>query len=235
MRLPKVLYSPYRDTYDEEFMSTLADKYARRTRWTRMRMANVRELVDPHPGERVLDLGCAAGSMTHFLSTFGCETLGVDFATTSIAAAKELYPDLRFELADCTDLPFAEASFDKIVAADLTEHLDDATLDGMIRESLRVLCAGGTLSIHTPNPRHFIERLKEKELLLAQNPTHIGLRTRKELEERLRRFGFEIDWIAWRPIFIPVLHTMEVGLGHLTELFRYRICIRARKPSVPAG
>jgi len=226
----KVLYSPYRKTYDAEFMATLADKYERRTRWTRMRLANVRELVDPRPGERVLDVGCAAGSMAHFLSTFGCDAVGMDSAPTSIAIARELYPEITFELADCSDMPFPAASFDKVVAADLTEHLDDETLEGMFRDSFRVLRRGGTLSIHTPNPRHFIERLKEREILLAQNPTHIGLRATEELEGRLRRAGFEIAWSTWRPIFIPVLHTIELGLGHLAELFRYRICIRALKP-----
>jgi SAM-dependent methyltransferase len=231
MKRRLVVYSPYRKTYDDEFMTTLADKYERRTRWTRMRLENVQELVDPHPREKVLDVGCAAGSITHFLSTFGCDTVGIDFAPTSIALARELYPELDFKLADCSDMPFGEESFDKVVAADLTEHLDDETLDGLFRESLRVLRPGGTLSIHTPNPRHFIERLKEKEFLLAQNPTHIGLRVRGELEGRLRRAGFEIAWSVWRPSFIPGLHQLELGLGRVTELFRYRLCIRARKPT----
>jgi SAM-dependent methyltransferase len=235
VKLRKPLYSPYRDSYDADFMAAHADVYERRTRWTRMRLANVRELVDPHPGERVLDLGCAAGSITHFLSTFGCDVVGVDSAPTSIEAAHRLNPDLEFALADCSDLPFAAESFDKAVAADLTEHLDEETLVGMFRECLRVLRPGGTFSIHTPNPRHLVERLKERELLLAQNPTHTGLRTRDELEARLVESGFEVAWSVWRPSLLPLLRSLDRTLGAFTELFRYRICIRARKPSVRAG
>jgi cyclopropane fatty-acyl-phospholipid synthase-like methyltransferase len=230
-----IIHAPYRQTYDDAFMAKTARDYEQMTRHARMRLVNVRDLVDPQPGEKVLDLGCATGAITHFLSTYGCETVGVDYSQTGIDKARELFPHLRFELADCADLPFDGNSFDKIVAADLTEHLVDETLDGMLRESMRVLPPGGTLSIHTPNPRHLIERLKEREFLLAQNPTHIGLRTREQLEERLVRFGFEIDWSTWRPIFIPFVHTLELGLGQMTELFRYRLCIRARKPSVRAG
>jgi cyclopropane fatty-acyl-phospholipid synthase-like methyltransferase len=233
MKVRKVIYSPYGDVqYDNEFMSAHADVYERKTRWTMMRLANVRELVDPQPGDRVLDLGCAAGAMAHFLSTFGCETVGTDYAPSAIERARELYPDISFELADCSDLPFRAASFDKVVAADLTEHLDQTTLDAMFRETFRVLRPGGTLSIHTPNPRHLIERLKQKEILLEQNPTHIGLRTRQELEARLGECGFRVEVSAWRRSFIPIFRALELVAGQMTELFRYRICIRARKPSL---
>jgi cyclopropane fatty-acyl-phospholipid synthase-like methyltransferase len=236
LKLRKVIYSPYRwvsrDTYDTSFVKAHADLYERKTRWTKMRLANVQELIDPQPGDKVLDLGCAAGSMAHFLSTFGCEAVGADYAPAAIELARELYPDMRFEQADCSDLPFDENSFDKIVAADLTEHLDQPTLDGMFSESFRVLRPGGTLSIHTPNPRHLIERLKAKEFLLAQNPTHIGLRTREELEKQLRHSGFEIEWSDWRRSHIPVFRTFEVVGGQVAELFRYRICICAKKPAM---
>jgi cyclopropane fatty-acyl-phospholipid synthase-like methyltransferase len=231
MRLRKVFYSPYGDAYDAEFMLAHVRDYENKTRHARMRLANVYELVEPQPGDRVLDLGCAAGAMAHFLSTFGCETVGSDFSPAAIEKARELYPEIRFEQADCSDLPFEGDSFDKIVAADLTEHLDPPTLDGMFAESFRVLRPGGTLSIHTPNPRHLIERLKEEEFLLAQNPTHIGLTTREELETQLRHAGFEIDRSEWRRSFIPVFRTFELIAGQMTELFRYRICIRASKPA----
>jgi SAM-dependent methyltransferase len=231
VKLPRLTYSPYRSEYDEEFMASHGDKYERRTPWTRMRLANVQELVDPQPGDRVLDLGCAAGSMAHFLSAFGCEAIGCDDAPTAINEARRRYPELRFDQADCANLPYDDETFDKLLAADLTEHLVDSALDGMVRESFRVLRGGGSLSIHTPNPRHFIERLKARGFLLEQNPTHIGLRTREDLETHLRAAGFGIELSMWRRSFIPVFRSFETLAGLLTELFRYRICIRARKPA----
>jgi cyclopropane fatty-acyl-phospholipid synthase-like methyltransferase len=211
-------------------MDAMEGEYERRSPWTLMRLANVRELVDPQPGDRVLDLGCATGAMAHYVSTFGCQATGVDASEVGIARAQELFPGLDFQVGDVAALPFPDGSFDKLIAADLTEHLEEETLHGMFRESHRVLRPGGTLSIHTPNPRHLVERLKARNLLVAPNPTHIGLRTSGELERALRAEGFEIELSLWRRSHFPVLRTVESAVGRFSELGRYRLCLRARKP-----
>ena len=214
--------------YGREFMETMAQAYLRQTPWTRLRLEAVRSLVEPHPGERVLDLGCAAGAVSHFLSTFGCETVGVDAQPLAIEAARSLFPRLRFEVADVAELPFADASFDKAVAADLVEHLDDETFATMLAEAHRVLSPGGTLSLYTPNPRHPIELLKERDLVLARNPTHIGLRTERELARAFAAAGFTVERSEWRPSFFPVLRTVERLGSPRLEALRYRLCLRAR-------
>jgi SAM-dependent methyltransferase len=216
--------------YDQEFMQAMASAYAEETRWTRMRLKNVLELVDPHPGERVLDLGCATGSMADFLARSGCEAVGVDASELGVAEARRLHPELRFERADVARLPFEDGYFDKALAADLTEHLELETLRGMFRECLRVLRPGGTLSIHSPNPKHLIERMKKHNFLLEANETHIGLLPSKALARELRAAGFEIELELARRSFIPVFRTIELIGAPFSELFRYRICIRARKP-----
>jgi hypothetical protein len=91
----------------------------------------------------------------------------------------------------------------------------------------RVLTPGGSLSIYTPNPLHLIERLKARDLILAQNPTHIGLRTEAELTEILQDSGFEIDRAGWTASFFPVLKTVERVLGRYSQTFRYRLTVRA--------
>jgi ubiquinone/menaquinone biosynthesis C-methylase UbiE len=216
------------DDYDEAFMGAMASEYERATPWTRMRLENVRLLVDPRPGDRVLDVGSAAGAVAHHLSTLGCETVGIDLSEAGVRLARERYPGLRFEVADATALPFEDASFDKVVAADVTEHLDDATLRAALAECRRVLVPGGTISIHTPNPKHAIERLKARNLVLAQNPTHIGLRTGPELRHELERAGFAVELDLRRPGFYPGLRTLERLAGGRVELLGYRICLRAR-------
>jgi SAM-dependent methyltransferase len=210
--------------YDDEFMEAMASEYDRRTPWTVMRLENVRLLVDPQPGDRILDIGSAAGAIVHYLSTFGCDVVGIDLSELGVEKARERYPELRFEVGDAAQLPFADGSFDKVVAADVTEHLDDATLRGMLAEAHRVLVPGGTLSIHTPNPRHLIEWLKRHNLLLAQNPTHIGLRTDAELRRELERARFTVELDLKRPSFYPVLRTFDRFVGP-----SYRICIRSAR------
>jgi ubiquinone/menaquinone biosynthesis C-methylase UbiE len=218
------------DEYDEAFMDAMSSEYERQTAWTRMRLENVRLLVDPNPGDRVLDVGSATGAIAHFLSTLGCETVGVDLSERGVARARERFPGLRFEVADASALPFGDASFDKVVAADVTEHLGEETLRGALREARRVLVPGGTLSIHTPNPLHLIERLKAHELVLRQNPTHVGLRTGPQLRAELERAGLPVELDLRRPGFFPVLGRVERLAGGRVELLGYRICLRARKP-----
>ena len=215
--------------YDDTFMDTMASAYLERTPWTELRLAAVRDLVEPEPGERILDLGCAAGAITHFLSGLGAETVGVDAEPRAVEKARELFPGLEFVVADVSALPFENASFNKAVAADLVEHLDDDTFRRMLRELQRVLRPGSSFTLYTPNPRHLIERLKARDLVLAQNPTHIGLRDARTLERILREESFCVDRSEWRPSFFAGLKQVERLGGRFSDTLRYRLCIRALK------
>ena len=217
--------------YDDAFMAKMASAYLEQTAWTRLRLAAVRDLVEPTHGDRILDLGSAGGAVSHFLSTFGCEVVGLDTEQRAVDLATSLFPSLRFEVGDATSLLFADASFDKVVAADLVEHLDDGRLAALLREARRVLVPRGTLSVYTPNERHPIEWLKERDLVLARNETHIGLRDGPQLEAALAEAGFELERSDWRPSFYPGLRTLErLGAGRLQPL-RYRLCLCGRKPA----
>lgn len=219
------------ERYDERFMETMASEYVERTPWTLLRLEAVRDLVDPRPGDRVLDLGCAAGAITHFLSTFGCEPVGIDAESVAIQRARDLFPELEFVVADAGDLPFEHASFAKAVAADFVEHVDDDTFRRVLAEVRRVLRPGGTFSIYAPNANHVIERLKARNFILAQNPTHIGLRDADALTRILAEEGFTVERSEWRPSFFRGLRTIERIAGRSLDLFRYRLCVVARTPA----
>lgn len=49
-------------------------------------------LLDPRPGERVLDLGCGTGRLAADIAARGAETVGVDRDAAMIAAARERFP-----------------------------------------------------------------------------------------------------------------------------------------------
>src|SRR5215471_15498673 len=70
--------------------------------------AGVVELLAPRNGERILDLGCGTGHLTNQIASTGATVLGVDKSKSMIEEARRLYPNLRFENADATDLHFDE-------------------------------------------------------------------------------------------------------------------------------
>ncbi|RBQ18521.1 SAM-dependent methyltransferase [Spongiactinospora rosea] len=66
------------------------------------------ELLDPRPGERVLDLGCGTGALTSEIHSRGAEVLGIDGSAAMIEKALAHYPGLDFIIGDGHDFSVAE-------------------------------------------------------------------------------------------------------------------------------
>jgi len=75
--------------------------------------ADVVSLLDPRPGERILDLGCGTGHLTSQIAESGAKVLGVDRSAEMVAAARLAYPNLKFEISDATNLTFHD-EFDAV-------------------------------------------------------------------------------------------------------------------------
>ncbi|MBE9034675.1 class I SAM-dependent methyltransferase [aff. Roholtiella sp. LEGE 12411] len=58
------------------------------------------KLLNPKPGEYILDLGCGTGQLTEKIAIAGAEVRGIDYAPTMIETARQNYPHLRFDVAD---------------------------------------------------------------------------------------------------------------------------------------
>lgn len=69
------------------------------------------ELLDPQPGEHILDVGCGDGTLTLKIKQCGADVVGIDNNLSMIAAAKAKGLDVR--LMDAAELKFAEA-FDAV-------------------------------------------------------------------------------------------------------------------------
>ena len=65
------------------------------------------DLLDPQPGEHILDVGCGDGTLTLKIKEAGVDVVGIDNSLSMIAAAKAKGLDAR--LMDAADLKFAEA------------------------------------------------------------------------------------------------------------------------------
>ncbi len=75
--------------------------------------AGVVELLNPRPGERILDLGCGTGQLTQRIAAAGAEVVGMDRDPAMIAAAQANYPGLTFVTGDATGFIF-DQPFDAI-------------------------------------------------------------------------------------------------------------------------
>jgi trans-aconitate methyltransferase len=75
--------------------------------------AGVVELLDPRPGERVLDVGCGTGHLTKRIADAGAEVVGVDASVAMIEEARRNFPKLKFEIADATAMRF-DQPFDAV-------------------------------------------------------------------------------------------------------------------------
>lgn len=64
------------------------------------------ELLDPKPGERILDIGCGTGHLTARIAASGAKVTGIDGSAEMIAQASNTYPSIHFEVADARHLKF---------------------------------------------------------------------------------------------------------------------------------
>jgi trans-aconitate methyltransferase len=94
--------------------------------------APVVELLNPKPGERILDLGCGDGALTEKIAARGCSVVGLDSSEAQIAAARTRGLDAR--TGDARDLPFS-AEFDAVFSNAVLHWIQDVdrTLAGVYR------------------------------------------------------------------------------------------------------
>ncbi|WP_434082562.1 methyltransferase domain-containing protein [Cohnella hashimotonis] len=62
----------------------------------------VLSLLQPAPGERILDLGCGNGDLTARIAAAGAIPTGIDLSAESVALARQRHPDLDLQAADAS-------------------------------------------------------------------------------------------------------------------------------------
>lgn len=152
------------------------------------------DFFKPFIGGRLLDFGCGEGKFLSFISEHCDSSCGVDICESVIEKAKKSYSGIKFlSLEHNGKLPFADGYFQTVCAMDVFEHILD--LESVLEEVNRVMSIGGHLLIATS------ELTKIKTVLIALTSLdnyfypaspHIRYFTRKNLEDILRKKGFEL-------------------------------------------
>ncbi len=122
-------------------------RYALVNRWDPRHLVTVHRLLDPRPGERLLEVGCGRGHLTGRLHDEGVDVTGID----ANPQAAELAESDRVVTMRAENLAFPDGSFDAVVSVHAIEHIPD--LEGAFAEMARVLRPGGrALFIYPAEP-----------------------------------------------------------------------------------
>lgn len=160
------------------------------------------DLFGIEPGQHVLDMGCGGGRHAFAVLRRGARVVafdasrdeldGVRTMAAAMAAAGEVPAggELLCVEGDALALPFEDSSFDRIIAAEVLEHIPDDR--GAIAELVRVLAPGGRIAVTVPS--RFPERVN---WLLDSDyhdtpGGHVRVYAKTELEERLRDAGLDV-------------------------------------------
>ena len=111
----------------------------------------VEETLKLVKGEKILDVGCAAGGISKELAKSGCTVHAIDVLDESIKVAKEFSssPKITYEVRDILKQPFPEKSFDCITFLETIEHVENPAQ--FFHEFYKILKDGGHLVVSTPN------------------------------------------------------------------------------------
>ena len=163
--------------------------------------------LDLRSGDLVLDLGCGLGrhayeALRRGASVVACD-LGVDELRPVRAVAGVMHATgdvgptgpgagavvLETANGDARRLPFADGSFDRVIASEVMEHIDDD--DTAMAELTRVLRPGGTIAVTIPSlfPEKVCWSLSEDYHAPKATGGHIRIYRRQQMVAMLRGAG----------------------------------------------
>jgi SAM-dependent methyltransferase len=150
------------------------------------KLTAVRRYLDALPPmTRVLDAGCGEGILVEEYEK-----------RLAITGADANYASEHVIQAPLGALPFADASFDRVLCLDVLEHLTYQEQPRALSELHRVLRPGGELFVSVPNLAHLQSRvqflLRGRLIRTASESKHPGDRPVFEYRQLAQRAGFQL-------------------------------------------
>jgi SAM-dependent methyltransferase len=154
-------------------------------------------------GDVLLDLGCGFGRHAYEAARRGADVIALDAGGDEVRGVAATFAAMADagELHDATSrvgtvqgdafrLPFADATFDRVICSEVLEHLpDDRTAMG---ELARVLRPGGTMAVTVPRYGPELVNWALSDEYHAVKGGHIRIYRRRQLLGRLRSSGLEV-------------------------------------------
>ncbi|MDW3176614.1 MAG: class I SAM-dependent methyltransferase [Acidimicrobiia bacterium] len=162
------------------------------------------DLLGLHAGDRLLDIGCGFGRHSYEALRRGADVVSSDFSFPELVEVEQTVSAMHSsgELpdgvsssscnGDVTRLPFPDGSFDRIIASEILEHIEDD--EAAIEELVRVLRPGGTFAATVPAtlPEQICWKLTDEYHAPKVEGGHVRIYGRGELAARMETAGLEI-------------------------------------------
>lgn len=180
------------------------------------RLQDVCNLINPTQDDKILDVGCGRGELSYVLATMGADVTGLDYSEDAIKIAKRTYDgrldNLKYIREDIFKVENLDV-FDKIVMADVVEHIEQDILEKIFEKIALSISEKGVLVIHTaPNKDYYekyypLMRQKASECgcYLPKNPRsyyeqlmHINEQSPDMLRDALNKyFKYVLVWTGY--------------------------------------
>ena len=136
--------------------------------WQTRRAQEIIEMLKSLPlsSPRILDLGCATGWMTKWLSEFG-QAEGVDLSESAITIAKSRYPGIIFTAGDIYEILLTSEPVDVVVCQEVIPHVSDQPL--LIDRIAEVIKPGGYLIISAAN-KFVMDQVRDADGIVGVGP-----------------------------------------------------------------
>lgn len=182
---------------------------------------DVVDLLDPQPGERVLDLGCGTGQLTARIADRGADAVGVDAAEDMIDRARSNHPDPSFVRADAREFA-VDDPFDAVFSNAMLHWISADDQDAVIERVRDALGPGGRFVAElggTGNVAAIVDavvaELRDRGYE-AENPWFFP--TVGEYASRLEAHGFEVRFARLFDRPVP-LEGGRDGLSNWLDVF----------------